>query len=111
MLRLSLMLLTVMVGAQTAGADEGAPKWNASAGTAARVSGRSRSAKCAGKHRGKRSGKMLGWPVPEKELLPEPPAPPSGNLNIISLNYKDEAKVNRSEEHTSELQSPMYLVC
>jgi uncharacterized protein YcbK (DUF882 family) len=101
MLRLSLMLLTVMVGAQTAGADEGAPKLNASAGSAARVSGRSRSAKCAGKHRGKRSGKMLGWPVPEKELLPEPPAPPSGNLNIISLNYKDEAKVNIYNEDGS----------
>jgi len=88
------MLLTVMVGAQTAGADEGAPKLNASAGSAANVSGRSRLGKCSAKHRGKRSGKMLGWPVSDKELLAEQPAPPSGNLHIISLNYKDEAKVN-----------------
>ncbi|HEX7500400.1 MAG TPA: DUF882 domain-containing protein [Polyangia bacterium] len=101
MLRLSLMLLTVMVGAQTAGADEGAPKLNVSAGSAASVSGHSRSAKCARRHRGKRSGKMLGWLVPEKELLAEPPAPPSGNLHIYSISYKAEAEVNIYNEDGS----------
>ena len=25
--------------------------------------------------------------------------------------YKDKTEINRSEEHTSELQSPLYLVC
>jgi uncharacterized protein YcbK (DUF882 family) len=91
MLRFSLMLLAVVFSTQTAGASEGAPKFSTSAGRA----------KCATKHHGKRSSKMLGWPVPEKELLPEPPAPPSGNLQIYSLNYKDEVKVNIYNEDGS----------
>jgi uncharacterized protein YcbK (DUF882 family) len=94
MLRLSLMLLTVMVGAQAAGASEGAPNLTASAARAGKAFGASRSGKCASKRRGKHSGKMLGWPVPDKELLAAPPAPPSGNLRIYSINYKDEADVN-----------------
>ena len=88
------MLLTVMVGAQAAGASEGAPNLTASAARAGKAFGASRSGKCASKRRGKHSGKMLGWPVPDKELLAAPPAPPSGNLRIYSLNYKDEADVN-----------------
>src|SRR5437879_10885051 len=32
-------------------------------------------------------------------------------LAIPEKNGKTEYEVNRSEEHTSELQSPMYLVC
>jgi len=101
MLRLSLMLLTVVVGTQAAGASEGAPQLFTSAAGSRVAIGHSRSARCGAKHRGKRSGKMLGWPVSEKELLPEPPAPPSGNLHIISLNYKDEAKVNIYNEDGS----------
>jgi len=101
MLRLSLMLLTVMVSAQTAGASEGAPNLAASAVGAGRAAGPSRSGKCGAKHRGKHSGKMNGWPVSEKELLAAPPAPPSGNLRIISLNYKDEADVNIYNEDGS----------
>ena len=93
------MLLTVMVGTQAAGAEESAPGWPASTGRAAKASSAKassarRSPRRVASHRGKRVGKMLGWPAPEKELLAEPPAPPSGNLKIISLNYKDEVKVN-----------------
>ena len=95
------MLLTVMAGTQTAGASEGAPKLIAPAVGLEKVFSRGRAGKCAGKHHGKRSGKMLGWPVPEKELLAEKPAPPSGNLDIVSLNYKDEAKVNIYNEDGS----------
>src|ERR1035437_9313104 len=96
MLRLSLMLLTVMAGAQTAGADVGAPGAMASTESAgpAGPSTASRREKRTAKRRGKRAGRMAGWPVPEKQLLTSPPAPPSGKLRIYSLNYKDEVDVN-----------------
>jgi uncharacterized protein YcbK (DUF882 family) len=94
MLRLSLMLLTVMVGTQAAGADEASLGWPTSAASAARSARRARPQKRMAKHGGKRSGKMLGWPAQENQLLAEKPAPPSGNLHIISANYKEEAKVN-----------------
>ncbi len=96
MLRLSLMLLTVMAGAQTAGADVGAPGAMASTESAgpAGPSTASRRDKRTAKRRGKRAGRMVGWPVPEKQLLASPPAPPSGKLRIYSLNYKDEVDVN-----------------
>jgi uncharacterized protein YcbK (DUF882 family) len=101
MLRFSLMLLAVAAGTQTAGASEGAPRLAASAAWSGKAPGSGRSGKCATKHHGKRSGKMLGWPVPEKELRAEKPAPPSGNLQIYSLNYKEEAKVNIFNEDGS----------
>src|SRR5437763_16712738 len=41
-------------------------------------------------------------PPPAATLLPEPPP-------LVTVSQ--EAVVDRSEEHTSELQSPMYLVC
>ena len=96
MLRLSLMLLTVMAGAQTAGADEGAPTAVASADStdAAKSSSGRRWERRLAKRRGKRAGRMLGRPVPEKGLLASPPPSPSGKLRIYSINYKDEAKVN-----------------
>jgi uncharacterized protein YcbK (DUF882 family) len=91
MLRLLLMLLAIGVGTQAAGATEGAPSSTASANSApAAKSGEKRSAK----RRGKRAGRMVGWPVPEHRLLASPPAPPSGNLRIYSINYKEEADVN-----------------
>jgi uncharacterized protein YcbK (DUF882 family) len=104
------MLLTVMVSAQTAGASEGAPNLVASAVSARRAAGPSRAGKCGARHRGNRSGKrsgmMNGWPVSEKELLSAPPAAPSGNLHIISLNYKDEANVNiYNDDGSFNLQS------
>ena len=85
------MLLTVLVGAQTAGASEGAPGRATSTVSAshAKPCGRLKAPK-----RAKRTGKMVGWPVPEKDLLEEPPEKPSGNIHIYSINYKDEAKVN-----------------
>jgi uncharacterized protein YcbK (DUF882 family) len=91
MLRLSLMLLTVMVGVQTAGASEGAPGRATSTASANRAKPRAR---LKAPKRAKRTGKMLGWPVPERELLAEPPEKPSGNIRIYSINYKDEAEVN-----------------
>jgi uncharacterized protein YcbK (DUF882 family) len=94
MLRLLLMLLTVMVGTQAAGAEESAPGWPAST---ARASKPSRTLKLAGhhaNHRGKHVGKMLGWPVPEKDLRDSPPPPPSGKLHIYSLSYKTEADLD-----------------
>jgi len=93
------MLLTVMVGAQTAGADEGAPGRLASVTSSghARPCGRLKPPR-----RGtKRTGKTVGWPVPEKELLVEPPARPSGNIHIYSINYKEEAEVNIYNEDGS----------
>jgi uncharacterized protein YcbK (DUF882 family) len=95
------MLLTVVVGTQAAGASEGAPKLATSAASARKALDHSRSGKCASKRRGNHAGRMNGWPVPEKALLAERPAPPSGNLHIISLNYKDEAKVNIFNEDGS----------
>src|SRR5437879_9858883 len=32
-------------------------------------------------------------------------------LRVVSLTNLEDVKIGRSEEHTSELQSPMYLVC
>lgn len=96
MLRLLLMLLTVTVGAQAAGAEVGAPGGQASAdGTdTAKSSDTGKSEKRAAKHRGKTKGKMHGRPVPEKALRAEAAPPPSGELRIYSINYKDEANVN-----------------
>jgi len=88
------MLLTVMVSAQAAGADDGAPGWPTSKDNVAKSARVAKSPKRLARHHGKRSGKMLGWPAPEQELLAEAPAPPSGNLHIVSVNYKDEANVN-----------------
>ena len=39
------------------------------------------------------------------------PADPWDRLTAVCRGYVDFARDNRSEEHTSELQSPMYLVC
>jgi len=92
------MLLTVMVagtvGAETAGAEESAPGWPTSTDSAAKASKLGRVDRRQAKHHGKRVGKMLGWPVPDQDLLAEKPEPPSGHLRIYSLNYKDEADVN-----------------
>lgn len=100
MLRLSLMLLTVMASAQTAGADEGAPGRLASVTSVshARPCGRSRSRAPKG---GKHKGKMVGWPVPDTELLADAPARPSGRIRIFSINYKEEADVNIYNEDGS----------
>src|SRR5258708_17477814 len=57
---------------------------------------------------------MMALPVvksPVSEIAAAPPAP-SGNFaeyeaSVYRLRYPD----NRSEEHTSELQSPDHLVC
>jgi uncharacterized protein YcbK (DUF882 family) len=104
MLRLSLMLLVVMASAQAAGAEEeGAPGWPSSKASA-KVTAKpklSKLEKRVAKHGAKRTGKMLGWPVPDKELLAEPPAKPSGDIHIYSLNYKEEAKVNIYNEDGS----------
>jgi len=90
------MLLAMTVGAQAAGAGESAPGSPASADStqAAKPANNSTGEKRAAKHRGKRTGRMIGWPVPDKRLLAEPPPPPSGKLRLYSINYKDEAEVN-----------------
>jgi uncharacterized protein YcbK (DUF882 family) len=94
MLRLLLMLLAIGVGTQAAGATEGAPGSTAPAEIQKKAKSASASPKAVAKRRGKRAGRMTGWPVPEHRLLGEPPAPPSGNLRIYSINYKEEADVN-----------------
>lgn len=96
MLRLLLMLLAITGSASAAGADEGAPGQVASTDRteAAKASSGAKGEKPLAKHRGKHKGKMLGWPVPEKNLLAEPAPRPSGELRIYSINYKDEADVN-----------------
>ena len=96
MLRLSLMLLAVTAGAQTAGADQGAPGRQTSSARSHRARPH-RAASCdrrTSRHGGRRTGKMTGWPVPDRDLLAEEPPRPSGNLRIYSINYKDEADVN-----------------
>jgi uncharacterized protein YcbK (DUF882 family) len=96
MLRLLLMLLTVTVGAQAAGAEMGAPGRTASASSTdtSAPSNASKWERRVAKHRGKHSGRMIGWPVPEKNLLAEPAPRSSGHLRIYSINYKDEANVD-----------------
>jgi uncharacterized protein YcbK (DUF882 family) len=98
MLRLSLMLLAVMASAETAGADPGAPGRLTSITSLhqARPCGRLKAPRNS-----KRKGKMVGWPVPEKELLAEAPARPSGRIHIYSINYKEEAEVNIYNEDGS----------
>jgi uncharacterized protein YcbK (DUF882 family) len=96
MLRLLLMLLAFGVGAQAAGASEGAPGKPAptkSAG-AGKASGRAKPGKRATRRRGRHKGKMIGRAVAEKALLEAPPPRPSGKLRIYSVNYKNEADVN-----------------
>src|SRR5437879_10080270 len=46
---------------------------------------------------------LPGW----AEIRPDPYSDPS----IEFLDPGERAAISRSEEHTSELQSPMYLVC
>lgn len=117
MLRLYLTLLAMAAGTEPAGAEAsapgglapkdsataswpspqtGAPGWPSSTApkAAARPARQTGSDRRLGKRAGKRRGRMIGWPVPEKDLLSNKPAPPSGNLHIRSLGYKTEAKVN-----------------
>jgi uncharacterized protein YcbK (DUF882 family) len=47
-----------------------------------------------GKKTTKRSGKVVGTAVPEKDLRTEPLPKPSGNIHIYSVNYQIEARVN-----------------
>lgn len=101
MLRLSLTLLAIMAGAQTAGADTGAPAVAASAGVGpatptkhAKAGPAKKSQRRFAKRRGRRAGKMIGWPVSDKALRVEPAPRPSGKLRIYSVNYKDEVDVN-----------------
>jgi uncharacterized protein YcbK (DUF882 family) len=89
-----------MVGTQAAGADEGALGWPSSANSAKRSGPGKLAARVSSRH-ARRPGKPLGWAVPEKELLAEPPAPPSGKLHIYSLSYKTEADVNIYNEDGS----------
>jgi uncharacterized protein YcbK (DUF882 family) len=95
MLRLSLMLLTLAVTAETAGAEEGAPGARVRTTDTARASpstrlDRGRQARC----RRKRQPKIIGRVVPEARLRAEEPPKPSGNLRIYSLNYQEEVTVN-----------------
>src|SRR5690348_18119081 len=47
---------------------------------------------------------------PRTALLPRRPLSPSG-VNVTSMSRRPARVWNRSEEHTSELQSPVHLVC
>lgn len=92
------MLLAVMASAETAGADEGAPGRLTSMSSAhqARTCRRLKAPKNS-----KRKGKMVGWPVPERELRAEAAPRPSGRIRIYSVNYKEEADVNIYNEDGS----------
>jgi uncharacterized protein YcbK (DUF882 family) len=97
MLRLFLTLLAIGFSAQAVGATQGTPGGLASTGGKNETAASSVASweKRLAKHRGKHKGKsMVGWPVPEKDLREEPATPPSGNLRIYSINYRDEADVN-----------------
>jgi uncharacterized protein YcbK (DUF882 family) len=96
MLRLLLMLLAMGVGMQAAGAGEAAPGGQASTGAKVELkasSGATMERRLA-KQRRPRGKKMVGWLVPEKDVLSEAPARPSGNLRIYSINYREEAEIN-----------------
>ncbi len=95
MLRLSLTLLAITAGAQTAGAEPGAPAVAASTiGKPAKVSSDGKGERRPSKRRGRRVGKMIGWPVSDDALRAEPAPRPSGKLRIYSVNYQDEVGVN-----------------
>src|SRR5437879_9644364 len=47
---------------------------------------------------------LRGPPSADAQLVPEPPSSASSDVRHVKV-------CSRSEEHTSELQSPMYLVC
>lgn len=101
MLRLSLTLLAIVAGAQTAGAEPGAPAVAASPAaiqaTPSKQAGSGPAKKAERripKLRGRRVGKMIGRPVSDKALRAEPAPRPAGNLRIYSINYKDEIDVN-----------------
>lgn len=95
MLRCLLTLLAVTAGAQAAGADEVAPAGRSTPSVLASA-GKTASGRAERRIRakGKRKGKMVGWPVPDKALRAEPPERPSGRLRIYSINYKEEIEVN-----------------
>ena len=95
MLRLSLMLLTLAVGAETAWAEEGTPAGTGSASQSDRAGPASRPNRARQSRRGgKRQARIIGRVVPDQRLLAEEPPKPSGNLRIYSVNYKEEVTVN-----------------
>ncbi len=97
MLRLLLMLLAIGASVQAAGASEAAPGGQALASDKAELKGSSGAVmeKRLAKRRARPKGKkMVGWLVPDKDVLAEAPARPSGNVRIYSINYKDETEVN-----------------
>ena len=96
MLRLLLTLLVIGASAQAAGADQGAPGSAASGDSAeaAKPAKNSPWERRLAKRHGKHKGRMIGWPVPDKDLRASAPTQPSGKLRIFSINYKDEADVN-----------------
>src|SRR5437879_11138532 len=52
------------------------------------------------------------WPIPRTGMSPEPARSTSYVLRQLdATGYEGYVGLERSEEHTSELQSPMYLVC
>src|SRR5437764_13588044 len=55
-------------------------------------------------------GRAPAGRCPRPPRRPRPPAPPSPAARPRASRTPPRAR-SRSEEHTSELQSPMYLVC
>src|SRR5437879_9003903 len=47
----------------------------------------------------------------KKAIEPKPLVIPADTVISVVLDQTISSKASRSEEHTSELQSPMYLVC
>src|SRR5437762_9739598 len=56
-------------------------------------------------------GGLSASPFPSKSRLPWFPAPQVCSASSQASSSRSDRKRHRSEEHTSELQSPMYLVC
>src|SRR5437879_7811298 len=48
---------------------------------------------------------------PYTTLFRSKPMPPTPLARVVGASAAADAPTTRSEEHTSELQSPMYLVC
>src|SRR5437764_3968767 len=55
--------------------------------------------------------RTTSWKSPNDSMSGDPPGGPLWVLARSRIAAPPRSRISRSEEHTSELQSPMYLVC